>query len=244
MLKNKPPLLFIPGFRGTHEGLVDVAVWMGDKGYECYYPDVPPFGREVKSLGEYNEKTYTKFIADYIRKNKLKNPVLIGHSLGSIIAAATAKKYPRLVNKKLVLLSPISEKMPKPIAALQPLLMIFPNKLIGFITTKFMLIQKKDHNKVRDILEVTYRCGVHYTSRKDVRASAKFSANHKIGDFKPKKDILIIAGVKDRIVSRKKTEKLGEELKARTKFIENAGHLINYEEPRKIAEAIADFLEN
>ena len=66
---KKPPLLFIHGFRGTHEGLVDVAVWMTDRGYECYYPDIPPFGRESKPLKTYDEKSYAKVIADYIKQN-------------------------------------------------------------------------------------------------------------------------------------------------------------------------------
>lgn len=241
---KKPPLLFIHGFRGTHEGLVDVAVWMTDRGYECYYPDIPPFGRESKPLKTYDEKSYAKFIADYIKQNKLKNPVLIGHSMGSLIAAATAAKYPRLVSKKLVLLSPISVKPPKPIAMLQPLITILPNKVVGFITTKYMLIQKKDHNKVRDILDVTYRCGAHYTSRKDVRKAAKFSADHSLSDFKFKKDTLIVAGEKDRLISRSKTEDYAKTIKVEPKFIKNSGHLINYEEPRRVAEIISDFLEN
>ena len=255
---NKPPLLFIPGFRGTHEGLVDVAVWMTDRGYECYYPDVPPFGQNIEPLESYDEKTYAKFIADYIKEHKLKNPVLIGHSMGSLVAAATAAKYPKRVNDKLVLLSPISVKPPKPIAMLQPLVTLLPNKVVGFITTKYMLIKKKDHNAVRDILEVTYRCGANYTSRKDVRASARFSAGHRLSDFNFKKDTLLIAGEKDRLISRKKTEKYVAETtekyekskaksaanaKIKAEFIKGAGHLINYEEPRRVAELISDFLK-
>lgn len=242
--KTKPTLLFIHGFRGTHEGLVDIAVWMMDKGYECYYPDIAPFGSETKPLKAYNEKTYAKFIADYIKKNKLKNPVLIGHSMGSLIAAATAAKYPRLVSKKLVLLSPISVKPSKFIASLQPLVTFLPNKVVGFITTKYMLIQKKDHQKVRDILDVTYRCGKYYTSKKDVRVAAKFSVDHQIPDFKFKKDTLIIAGEKDRLVPRRKTEDLAKNIGAKDKYIKKSGHLINYEEPRKVADIISNFLEN
>lgn len=242
--KTKPPLLFIHGFRGTHEGLVDVAVWMMDKGYKCYYPDIPPFGSETKPLKSYNEKTYARFIANYIKKNKLKNPVLIGHSMGSLISAATAAKYPRLVSKKLVLLSPISVKPSRFIASLQPLVTFLPNKVIGFITTQYMLIQRKDREKTRDILDVTYRCGKYYTSKKDVRSAAKFSTEHQISDFKFKKDTLIIAGEKDRLVKREKTEELANSLKAKTVFIKNSGHLVNYEDPRKVASAISEFLKH
>jgi len=33
-------------------------------------------------------------LADYIRKNKIEKPVIVGHSLGGFVALALAAKYP------------------------------------------------------------------------------------------------------------------------------------------------------
>lgn len=238
---KKPPLLFIHGFRGSHEGLIDVAIWLVDSGYECYYPDIPPFGPEATDLSSYDANSYADFIADYIRKNNLKKPVLIGHSMGSLIASATAEKYPELIAEKLILMAPISEKPPRPIAALQPLVTILPNKLVDYLTTKYLFIPR-DHDALKETLEITHRCSKYYTKKPSVRASAKFSAAHKISDFNFKKDTLLLAGEKDRLISRKKTEALAKKLNAKAKFIKGAGHLLNYEKPKEAALAIKKFL--
>ena len=41
-------------------------------------------------------------LADYIRKNKLEKPVIVGHSLGGFVALALAAKYPNLPGKLVI----------------------------------------------------------------------------------------------------------------------------------------------
>ena len=41
-------------------------------------------------------------LADYIRKNKLEKPVIVGHSLGGFLALALAAKYPNLPGKLVI----------------------------------------------------------------------------------------------------------------------------------------------
>ncbi|MDO4987019.1 MAG: alpha/beta hydrolase [Candidatus Saccharibacteria bacterium] len=257
----KPPLLFLHGFRGSHEGLVDIAVWLIDQGYECYYPDLPPFGRSEKDLESYDADNYAKFVADYIKdnfedldKHPENRPVLIGHSMGSLIAATTAAKYPDLSSDKLILLAPISEKPAKAIASLQPLSTMLPNHLVGYLSTKY-LTTVKNHTALKEILKTTYACSEHYTTGKGVRASAKFSSSHKISDFDFHKDTCIIAGDSDKLVPRKHTDILAKILRERFEqgntpysveinYIKGGGHLINYEHPRETAEIIIKFLES
>lgn len=261
-LKNsKPPLLFLHGFRGSHEGVVDISVWLVDQGYECYYPDLPPFGRSEKELDAYDADHYAKFVADYIKdhfddleKHPERRPILIGHSMGSLVAAATAAKYPDLTSDKLILLAPISATPPKWIANLQPLVTILPNKIVGYTTTKY-LATIKSRSELKETLKTTYACGEKYLSRRGVRAAAKFSASHKISDFDFHKNTCIIAGDHDKLIDRKYTDILEKTIRDRFEqgntpyaveihYIPGAGHLLNYEHAHATAKLIQEFVES
>lgn len=256
---TKPPLLFLHGFRGSHEGLIDIAVWLIDQGYECYYPDLPPFGRSEHEFEHYDADGYAKFVADYIKehfedieKHSERRPILIGHSMGSLVAAATAAKYPDLVSDKLILLSPISECTPRWISNLQALAALTPNRLLAYATTKY-LARAKNHAQFKETLRAVRAGGEHYLSRKGIRAAAKFSTSHKISDFDFQKDTCLIAGDADRLVPRKYTDVLAKTLRERLEqgntgysatahFISGGGHLINYEHPKETAKLIQAFL--
>ncbi|MBQ3410061.1 alpha/beta hydrolase [Candidatus Saccharibacteria bacterium] len=242
-MSKKPPLLLIHGLRGNHQGLSQLAKLLEKSGYEVYSPDLPPAGgQELKSYTAYN---YAKFVADYILRLKLDHPVLIGHSLGSIIAAATAKHFPELINNHLILLSPISNKPAKFFAALTPLTSVLPNKTIGYITTKYMFIPESGAD-LKQVLSTTYLCGADYTSKKSVYAAAKFSAGHSIADYLPDKSrfkITMISGENDRLIPQKETDALAHRLGAKTIYLENSGHLINYEQPAALGKAILAALE-
>ena len=244
---RRPALVFIHGFRGNHIGLEAIAREFPD--YKVYIPDIPPFGA-AGDLQQYTPANYAKFISDYISHHHLQKPILIGHSMGSLVAAATAAKYPQKLHDKLILLAPISVKPPRPIAALQPLVAILPNKFIGWITTRYLYIPKKstDRELYRETLRLTYASGAEYTSRHAVRQSAKFSATHSLRDFNFHKKTLLLAGTKDRLIARRHTVQLATKLSSRkypvtAQFIKGAGHLLNYEKPAETAAAIRQFIE-
>ncbi len=112
----------------------------------------------------------------------------------------------------------------------------------------------KDRPIFKETLRTTHVCSENYLSKKGVRASARFSATHKISDFDFHKNTCLIAGDNDRLIKRQYTDILGKTLRERfeqgntpysieTHYIKGAGHLINYENPRETAELILDFLE-
>lgn len=244
---TQPALVFIHGFRGNHIGLEAIAREFPD--YKVYIPDIPPFGT-AGDLQQYTPANYAKFIADYITRHHLQQPILIGHSMGSLVAAATAAKYPQKLNDKLILLAPISVKPPKPIASLQPLVTILPNKFIGWLTTRYLYIPDRhaDRELYHETLKLTYEGGAQYTSRQAVRQSARFSASHSLRDFNFHKKTLLLAGEKDRLIARRHTIQLATKLNSRhypvtAQFIKGAGHLLNYEKPAETAAKIRQFIE-
>jgi len=161
--------------------------------------------------------------------------------MGSIVSAAVAESYPELISDKIVFLAPISKKPSSFFAALTPLTAILPNRLIGFITTKYLFIPQ-NRSLLEKILRTTYQCGADYTTKSDVFRAARFSVSCSISDFVFKKDAIFISGEHDKLIPRKKTDELANMLSAKAVYIKNAGHLLNYEEPGKTATAIKKFI--
>lgn len=236
----KPSLIFIHGFRGNGLGLKELS--KNFRGYDVSVLQIPPAGGNT--LREFNAKNYARFVADYIKKNQIKKPVLIGHSMGSIVAAAVAERYPDLIADKIVFLAPISVRPNKFFAALTPLSTVLPNRLIGYLTTKYMFVPK-DQALFKKTLETTYTCGADFTTKKDVYKSAKFSVSYAICDFSlGEKSALFLSGEADRLMPRKKTEKVARSFKnAKTVYLKNCGHLLNYESPKEVAKEIKKFLK-
>ena len=240
-MKKKPALLFIHGFRGNHLGLEETVAYLKTKGYECHVPDVPPaFNTQNEKLPELSAHTadgYAKWVADYIREKKLDHPILVGHSMGSIICAATAEKYPELINEKIFFLSPICVTPPKFICNLVPLSVILPTKTIAYITTKYLIVPK-DKQTFKDILAITKKCAEKFTSKRDSGRAAKFSVRYAISDFNFDKKCVFIAGESDKLNSQEQIKNVAKKFGATPNFLKNSGHLINYECPVILAETI------
>lgn len=237
----KKNIVFIHGFRGSSLGLEKVAAFFDKKNYNIYVPDIPPAGDE--SLPEYSPRLYTRWLANYIKSNDIKKPVLVGHSMGSIIAAAMAERYPELIEKKIIFMSPISTHPSKFYKFISPLSVLLPNNAISYITTKYLFIPKDKH-LFKETLLLTKHCGANCCRKLDVYKAAKFSTHYAIPDFTfDDKEVHIIAGAKDRLIPKKRTDILASDLNAELVYIDNAGHLINYENPKRVADLIKRFLK-
>lgn len=236
----KKSIIFIHGFRGSSLGMEQVANCFDSKKYNIYVPDIPPAGDE--SLAEYSPRFYARFLARFIKDNEIEKPILVGHSMGSIIAAIMAERYPDLINKKLILMSPISARTSKFFRMITPLSVLLSNRTISFITTKFLFVPKNKQLFKETVLLVKH-CGANYVSRFDVFKAAKFSTEYSIADFSFDKDVCIIAGDKDRLMPHKKTDILASNLGTKAIYIKGAGHLINYETPTEVAKLIKKFLK-
>lgn len=237
---TNPPIVFIHGFRGSPAGLTDIAKLF--QKHKTYSPSIPPFGNAAP-LDEYSVESYVKFIRDFIIKNHIKKPVLVGHSMGSIIAAAVASSYPELINDKIVFLAPISQKPNKSIASLQPLSVILPRKAVDKITTDYLFVPKKEHILYKKTLAITHECSKTEAPKRDILRAAKFSTKYSIGDFKLTQKILFLSGEKDKLIKKSKTVEIARRYKdSKIIFLENTGHLLNYEAPEKVADIIQDFL--
>ena len=77
-----------------------------------------------------------------------------------------------------------------------------------------------------------------------VFSAAYFSSHYGVADFQfaDNTNVYIIAGTKDRLISCRSTEKLAHSLHTKPVFLQDTGHLHNYEKPHETAEEILKIL--
>ena len=242
MSKN---LVLIHGYRGSPAGLAEIGEYLKEAGYNVFLPDIPPFG-DSKPLESYTRNSYADYIANYIKENKISKPILIGHSMGSLVVAATAEKYPKLLDDKIIFLAPISTKPPRPIAILNPLVVALPRGFVDVTTTAFNMVPN-GLKTTKKTMRLTRESSKNFTSRNDVKLAGVFSIKNSLSDFKFQKNTFLLAGARDHLISKKHTNtlaaKLAETMPVETVYIKGTGHLLNYEKPKETATAIINFLK-
>lgn len=238
---KKPALILVHGFRGSPLGLETIAKDLRQHGYEVYLPAIPPFAGS-QPLAAYTPENYARFLKNYITEHQLTRPILIGHSMGSVIVSATAKFFPDHVNHKLILLSPIATRPSWPFRLVSPLTAIVPNNIVDYITTKYLFVPH-DQPLFQQTMDLTHRCSHDQPPTKSqIAAATTFSTKYSVRNFTTNQAVAIIAGEKDRLVGKANITKLAEDLQARLTFLPNSGHLHNYEQPHATADAILEFL--
>ena len=103
---QKPTLIFIHGMRGNHHGLVDLARYMRNE-YNVLVPDIPGSGDRAELKNKTNDG-YADWLHQYIAAQKFtQKPIIIGHSMGSILTSNFIRKYPNDIDQRVIYLSPI-----------------------------------------------------------------------------------------------------------------------------------------
>ena len=93
-------IIFIPGFACSGEVWNETVKNLGSE-YKCYVFTMPGFAG-IKAEENPTIKSWVKSVAKYLEQEKIKNPIIVGHSLGGIMAQWLAADYPLLVSKIIV----------------------------------------------------------------------------------------------------------------------------------------------
>ncbi len=109
--------------------------------------DLPAFGSTQPLPGNPGVPEYSDFVKNFIKKQKLKNVVLLGHSFGGQIAVDFSLRYPKLISH-LILVSPACIRDQKPnqksqiAKKLKPFINALSPKIYDYI---FSLIASKNY---------------------------------------------------------------------------------------------------
>ncbi|WP_026360011.1 alpha/beta fold hydrolase [Amycolatopsis nigrescens] len=253
-------LVMVHGLRGTHHGLAEIAQAL--PGRRIVVPDLPGFGGSgPMSARRHDVEGYGAAVTELIEREADGRPVaLLGHSFGSLVAAAVAARTPELVHR-LVLVNPISTpalRGPRVVlsrltSAYYALGKALPDQLGRALLSNraVVLVASKAMTRTRDprLRERIDREHLRHFSRFHSPAllSETFAASvsHTVADYAGalKMPTLLIAGAEDDIAPLDGQRALAARLAdAELVVIPDVGHLVHYETPVAAAEAVERFL--
>lgn len=94
------PVIFIPGLACSGEIWTSTVERYSSK-FECHVLTLAGFAGVPTTDGDFIE-TVRREIAGYIHSHKLNKPIIVGHSIGGLIALAVASHDPNLVGKLII----------------------------------------------------------------------------------------------------------------------------------------------
>ncbi len=259
---QSPIVVLVHGFRGDHHGLELIASQL--PGVTLYLPDLPGFGAAPPFAGDavHDLPAYANWLTGLVAR--LQTPgtplVLVGHSFGSIIAAAAVAAG--LHVDQLVLLNPIAAPaLHGPRGALTRLAVAYyrlgawlPERL-GFAVLRSRIITRcssiamaktRDRALRRFIHEQHHRYFGAFQRRDVVLQAFHASVTHNVSDFAERINAptLLIAAERDDITAVPAQRDLCARIpQAQLAIIAGVGHLIHYETPGEAARLIRSTLD-
>lgn len=231
-MKKKPNLILLHGWSQNPNYFNLIKPLLEDK-YKIFSPIMPGFG-ETKINTPYNLDKYADWLKDFILINKIKNPILLGHSFGGSVCVKYLSKYP---NKKIKLIlvdaAIIRTKYSFRkktyyflIHLVKPLIKIFKIKKI---ILKIMKLNNSDYQNINSpIMKKTFQ-NIIYNDLIDEAS-------------KLKNKTLIIWGEKDLVTPIAFGKKINQAIKKSSiEIIPNSGHFPLIDDPAFFISCIKNF---
>lgn len=196
--------------------------------------DLPGFGKSDLPKKVFTITDYAKIIAQFIKENKIKKPIVFGHSYGGKIAIKLAVLYPDLISK-LILESSSGIKPEKTFFQI----LVYPLAKIGhFFLPDVFHLRSKARQRLYKQLESDYADA---GAMKDVFVSTlKENATHDL--TKIKQETLLIWGEKDNAVPLNMGKKMYQLIdNSKLVTLENAKHFPHITNPKEVASYVKDF---
>lgn len=103
----KDPILILHGWMVSPNRYQKLESILQSKGYRVYIPEMPGFGKTPLITDPMHVDDYVLWIYEYIKKNKLRKVIVIGHSFGGRIGAKLAFSHPESVGKLILTGAPL-----------------------------------------------------------------------------------------------------------------------------------------
>ncbi|MDN5835568.1 MAG: alpha/beta hydrolase [bacterium] len=252
---DKPLLIMVHGFRGTHHGLLPVVEYLDD--FYIIIPDLPGFGNS-QTIPRHDLASYVDWLNEFCKSIRDDRQLdILGHSFGSIIVSHYAVKFPDQA-RRVVLVNPISTsalKGSKQLATKAAVLYYWlgdklPSKLSRSLLSNPAIVKimslAMTQSRDPDMRHFIHDQHKSYFSNFQTTASvleAFKTSTANIINTNIKQPTLLIAGDSDMIAPLKGQLAAADKIvDCRLVTIADVGHLIHYEKPDRAALAIRDFL--
>lgn len=252
-------IIAVHGFRGDHHGMIPIAAHL--RTFRIIVPDLPGFGGSEPLCGRpHDVEGYADWLAAFVRAVVPgPAPVVLGHSFGSIIAAAAVAGGMPVAG--LVLVNPIAAPAlhgPHPLLSrlalgYYRLGAVLPewagSRLLGMrgiVRVISELTTKTSDPRLRSWIHDQHRRWFStYANRRVVVEAFEASIGHDVTDYAAHiaSPTLLIGADSDDVTPVRQQERLVRLFPdARLLVLADVGHLIHYERPRAAARAITEFV--
>jgi pimeloyl-ACP methyl ester carboxylesterase len=234
-------LIILPGWGGSHETWQDFVDFIRKDFESVTVIDLPCFGTEPCPEDVWGVEEYTDFVEKKIKKLKLDNIVLLGHSFGGQVATNFVAKNHKIVDR--LILSGAAVFRPKYtkkrmilgiIAKFGKIIfkMPFIEKFSVFARKAFYrTIGSRDYDEANGIKQEIFKKII----RQDLR--------HRLDKINT--PTLVLWGKKDKYIHVKFAKKIHKRLpNSQLKIIKRAGHGLHIYNKKDIKKYILKFLED
>ncbi len=267
--ENENPIIFLHGFGASRKHWRNNLEYFAKRNFASYSLDLIGFGDSdqpgIKQIGRLDNEIWSKqvrdFIAQVIRPKNSEKVILIGNSLGSLVALTCAVSLEDQI--ETVIASPLpdqiheTQKKIKKNSSLKKFkdgfikifFIFFPLEIILFLIIKLGLIRlglnsayfKKD-NIDRELIDLVTKPVLRKTSARALRAMCigmssrdeKFRASYLLKKLSASKKVpfLLIWGNKDNFIPLFLGKKIANFHRwVKLKIVSNSGHCIHDEDP-------------
>ncbi|MFC7406355.1 alpha/beta fold hydrolase [Georgenia alba] len=254
-------LVAVHGFRGDHHGLLPIVAHL--PGHRVITPDLPGFGESAPFPGTHDLAAYAAWLTelcDLLRSGFPDTPVaLLGHSFGSVVAAAAVAGGLR--PDRLVLVNPIAAPALQGRRAVLSAIAVgyyrlgarlpaalgnqlLANRAVVRAISQLMVTTRQKPLR-RWIHDQHHRYFSGYADRRVVLEAFSASVSHDVAEHAAGLTVptLLVAGDRDDLVPVPAVERLHRAVPgSRLEILPGVGHLIHYERPAAAAALIGEFL--
>lgn len=233
-------ILILHGWGASGLSWKRVKELLDNLGFLTITPDLPGFGREQEPAKAWNLDNYVEWVNQFCLENNLENFILLGHSFGGRLAIKFVVNYPEKI-KKLILFS-AAGVTPRPKTRLS-LLRLFSKAANIILSLPILNLLKKPLRKgfysllgTRDYYFLSSRIMLE-TFKKVIEEDLSFLLG------KISVSTFIVWGEKDMLTPVQDAKLMNKEIPGSTlKIIPNGSHYLHTREPKKLVEAIKEFL--
>lgn len=196
--------------------------------------DLPGFGRSDLPQKKMISSDYAEIISRFIKEQKIKSPIVLGHSFGGKITIKLASLYPNLVDKIIL----VGASGVKPYPSFKRLVIYPLAKIVHYLVPNIFNIKSIIRNRFYRRIESDYynvgvlRDSYLKTIKEDLTSDLK----------KINKEALIIWGDEDRAVPLKYGKIIYQLLKnSKLIVLEGKGHFLHVHDSERFAYYVKDF---
>ncbi len=267
--KNQQPIILLHGFGASSKHWRSNSYYFAKKGYSVYSIDLIGFGDSaqpgIREIGKLDNGVWCNQVSDFIkqviRPKTSSKIILIGNSLGSLVALTCAVYLkneilsviasplpdPIVINKKVSKLNSIFEKYKTKIIKI--FFRIFPLEIVLFLINKLGIIRlglnsayfKKD-NVDKELIDIVRKPVLRKTAARSLRAMCigmstrgnKLKASYLLEQLSNSKKVpfLLLWGEKDNFIPLFLGKKIASFHRwVELKIISNSGHCVHDEDP-------------